>query len=33
MFLNIALKGQSHKIFDPRFFSANSTSGSPDSWA
>jgi hypothetical protein len=27
------LKGQSHEIFDPRFFSANNTPGSPDSWA
>jgi hypothetical protein len=26
-------KGQSHEIFDPRFFSANNTSWSPDSWA
>jgi hypothetical protein len=29
----IPLKGQSHEIFDPRFFSANSSPGSPDSWA
>jgi hypothetical protein len=27
------LKGQSHEIFDPRFFSANITPGSLDSWA
>jgi hypothetical protein len=26
------LKGQYHEIFDPRFFSANNTPGSPDSW-
>jgi hypothetical protein len=30
---NHALKGQSHKIFDLRFFSSNCTPGSPDSWA
>jgi hypothetical protein len=29
----VCLKGQSHEIFDPRFFSANNTPGSPDSWA
>jgi hypothetical protein len=29
-----ALKGQSHEIFDPRFFfSLTCTPGSPDSWA
>jgi hypothetical protein len=28
-----SLKGQSHEIFDPRFFSLNGTSGSFDSWA
>jgi hypothetical protein len=27
------LKGQSHEIFDPRFFSLNGTPGFPDSWA
>jgi hypothetical protein len=27
------LKGQSHKVFDPRFFSLKCTPGSPDSWA
>jgi hypothetical protein len=27
------LKGQSHKIFDPRVFLLNCTPGSPDSWA
>jgi hypothetical protein len=27
------LKGQSHKIFDPRFFSLIGIPGSPDSWA
>jgi hypothetical protein len=26
------LKEQSHEIFDPRFFSANNTPWSPDSW-
>jgi hypothetical protein len=25
--------GQSHEIFDPRFFSTISTPGSPESWA
>jgi hypothetical protein len=29
----VFLKGQCHEIFDPRFFSLNCTSGSPDSWA
>jgi hypothetical protein len=29
----LTLKGQSHEIFDPRFFSANNTPGSPDSRA
>jgi hypothetical protein len=28
-----ALKGQTHEIFDPRFFSLNGTPGCPDSWA
>jgi hypothetical protein len=28
-----SLKGQSHEIFDPRFFSLNCTPGSTDSWA
>jgi hypothetical protein len=28
----LQLKGQSHEIFDPRFFSFNCTPGSPDSW-
>jgi hypothetical protein len=27
------LKGQSHEIFDPWFFSLNGTPGCPDSWA
>jgi hypothetical protein len=27
------LKGQSHEIFDPRFFWLNGTPGCPDSWA
>jgi hypothetical protein len=27
------LKGHSHEIFAPRFFSLNCTPGSPDSWA
>jgi hypothetical protein len=27
------LKGQSHEIFDPWFFSLNATPGSSDSWA
>jgi hypothetical protein len=29
----LSLKGQSHEIFDPRFFVLNCTPGSPDSWA
>jgi hypothetical protein len=29
----VVLKGQSHEIFAPRFFSLNCTPGSPDSWA
>jgi hypothetical protein len=29
----LTLKRQCHEIFDPRFFSLNSTPGSPDSWA
>jgi hypothetical protein len=29
----VPLKGQSHKIFDHRFFSLNGTPGSHDSWA
>jgi hypothetical protein len=29
----LMLKGQSHEIFDPRFFSLNCTPGSPDLWA
>jgi hypothetical protein len=29
----VALKGQSHEIFDPRFFTSNNTPWSPDSWA
>jgi hypothetical protein len=31
--LLLTLKGQSHEIFDPRFFSLNGTPGCPDSWA
>jgi hypothetical protein len=34
--VRVLLKGQSHKIFNPRFFSLNCTPGSPDSpdsWA
>jgi hypothetical protein len=27
------LTGQSHEIFDPRFFSLNGTPGCPDLWA
>jgi hypothetical protein len=30
---NRTLMGQSHEIFDPRFFSFNCTPESPDSWA
>jgi hypothetical protein len=30
---HFTLKGQSHEISDPRFFSANNTPGAPDSWA
>jgi hypothetical protein len=30
---NSSLKGQSHEIFDPLFFSLNCNPGSPDSWA
>jgi hypothetical protein len=29
----VSLKGQSHEIFDPWFFSLNGIPGSPDSWA
>jgi hypothetical protein len=30
---SLYLKGQSHEIFDPWFFSLNATPRSPDSWA